>query len=348
MSTQDSYSPEQLVEFAASALQAVAVCVGDAAVTASSLVHADTCGIYSHGLMRLPFYVKAIEAGGVNPKPHLHWLSEHGATGVLDADGALGQVAMAATVKAVAAKAKEFGVGAVSVQGSTHYGAGAYWTDQLAAQGFLSILTSTTGPVVAPYGGNKKVLGTNPLTLSAPSAGDHPLTADLATSSGAYGKILGARNEGRPIPQDWAVDAEGHPTTDPHEALAGSLTAFGGHKGSAIAVLLEAFAASLSHGAYSTEIQSIWNHPQSRMNTSHLLIALDAEAFVGRQHTKEKVAHLQDRIRGSGSVPVLAPGDPEHEKGASSTSGVVLPDSTVEALRELAERLNLHQLVAAP
>lgn len=340
MSTETRHPGESLVAFAASALRAVGLPDEDARTTADSLVDADARGIHSHGLMRLPFYVVAIEEGGVNPRPRLRWVVERGASSTLEADGALGQVAMAAAVDVVAARAAQFGVGAVAVQGSTHYGAGAYWTDRLASRGLLSFLTSTTGAVVAPHGGNEKVLGTNPLTLSAPSAGAHPLTADLATSSGAYGKILAARNEGRPIPQDWAVDAQGQPTSDPSEALAGSLTAFGGHKGSAIAVLLEAFAASLTHGAYSHEIRSIWNHPESRMNTAHLVVALDPTAFAGRRHTEEKVARLQDRVRGAGSGAVFAPGDPEHEQRESSSSGVVLPGSTVEALQRLAQRLD--------
>ncbi|MFI7481597.1 Ldh family oxidoreductase [Kocuria sp. M1R5S2] len=341
MSTETGRSAAALIDFAASALRAVGVGDEHARTTADSLVDADARGTHSHGLMRLPFYIAAIEEGGINPTPRLRWVSERAAAGVLEADGALGQVAMATAVDGVAARAEEFGVGAVCVQGSTHYGAGAYWTDRLASRGLLSFLTSTTGPVVAPYGGSEKVLGTDPLTLSAPGADGHPLTADLATSSGAYGKILAARNEGRPIPADWAVDAQGRPTTDPSEALAGSLTAFGGHKGSAVAVLLEAFAASLSHGAYSHEIRSIWNSPRSRMNTAHTVIALDAEAFTGRRHTEEKVARLRDTIRGAGAAPVLAPGDPEQDRKESAASGVVLPGSTVEALQLLAERLDV-------
>lgn len=341
MNADQRHFQETLVALAASALRAVGVHDEHARTTADSLVQADARGIHSHGLMRLPYYIEAIDSGGINPRPRLRWLRDRGATATLEADGALGQVAMEAAVEAVATKATDFGAGVVSVQGSTHYGAGAYWTDRLASRGLLSFLTSTTGPVVAPHGGSEKVLGTNPLTLSAPSADSHPLTADLATSSGAYGKILAARNDGRSIPPDWAVDAQGRPTTDPAEALAGSLTAFGGHKGSAVAVLLEAFAASLDEGAYSHEIRSIWNHPGSRMNTAHLVIAVDSAAFAGRQHTEEKVARLQEKVRGAGTGAVLAPGDPEQGKAASSASEVTLPGPTVEALKRLAAHLDL-------
>jgi len=337
------YSTEELIRFSSAALQHVDVPASDADLTARSLVEADMRGINSHGLLRLPLYVSAIEQGGINPNPQLDWRRDTGSAALLDADGALGQVSMRAATDYARTHASERGVVAVAVQNSSHFGAGIFWSDRLAAAGLIAFLTSTTGPTVAPYGGVAKVFGTNPLTIAAPSADGHPLTADMATSTGAYGKVIAAKNEGSAIPEGWAVDPEGKPTTDPLEAMAGALIPFGGHKGSAVSALLEAVAASLGTGTYAHETEDIWSNPASSMNTGHLLIALDPEAFTGRRHTEERVARLQDRIRNSGAngASVHAPGDLEYARGRANREVVALAPSTGHLLGRLAEHLGL-------
>lgn len=340
MPNEQHYPTDEITRAAADTLRATGVPAADAELVADALVSADRRGIYSHGLLRLPLYVAALEAGGMNPTPRLRWRVEHGAVAVLQADSAMGQVSMAAAVDRAAALAEEFGIGMVAVEGSTHYGAGNYWSDRLTSRGLIGIVTSTTGPVVAPYGGAISVIGTNPLTIGAPSAAGHALTADLATSAGAYGKVLAARNAGAFIPEGWAVDPHGRPTTDPAEAIAGSLVAFGGHKGSAIAVLLEALSASLTDANYAAETVDIWSTPSSVMNTGHTVIAIDPNAFLGRDHTAARVATLQDRVRGSGHG-ALAPGDPEADKAQGAAESIPLAAVTVAALDELWRRLGV-------
>ncbi|AYY15346.1 Ldh family oxidoreductase [Actinobacteria bacterium YIM 96077] len=336
------YSPGVLAEFASRALRAVDVPPEDADVTSRSLVQADQRGIHSHGLLRLPLYVSALQAGGINPRPDLHWIDERGATALLDADAGLGQVAMNAAVRRAISITHHHGAAVVAVQNSVHYGAGAYWTDELAAHGLIGILTSTTGPSVTPYGGASKLLGTNPLTIAVPSTDDHPLTADFATSEGAYGKIVAARNDGRPIPAGWAVDAHGDPTTDAERALQGALLPFGGPKGSALSVVLEALGASLTTAAFAHETRDIWNDHAVQMNTGHLLIAIDTASFAGRTPTERRVARLQERVRDSGApdaADVYAPGDIEYGRARAET--VMLPASTAEQLDQLADSLGI-------
>ncbi|MHB1065062.1 MAG: Ldh family oxidoreductase [Georgenia sp.] len=344
MTDAKSFAPETLTDFAAAALVAVEVPQTDARLTAESLVTADRRGVHSHGLLRLPLYVDAIRAGGINPVPAMSWPAGSTGVAVLDADGALGQVAMSAAVDRVLSLARTCGIGAVSVQNSTHYGAGAYWTDRLVAEGMVGILSSTTGPTVAPFGGSEKVLGTNPLTMAAPSAGPAPLTLDMATSNGAYGRVVAARNEGREIPAGWAVDSEGRPTVDPASALDGALLPFGGVKGSGLSVLLEAFSASLTNAAFAYETEDIWVNRASRMNTGHLLIALDADVFTGREHTERRVARLQEKVRGSATPggSALAPGDVERASADRHQDRVPLAPTTVDLLNELARSLGLN------
>lgn len=334
------FSSDSLIRSATEALETVRVPTADATLVAHTLVDADQRGIYSHGLLRLPLYVAGVEAGGINPTPTFRWSGKTGAAATLDADSAFGQVAMNVAVDGAIERARTYGVACVAVENSVHYGAGGWWSNRLADAGMVGIVTSTTGPTVAPYGGTEAILGTNPLSISVPSADDHALTADMATSAGAYGKVLAARNAGETIPAGWAIDAGGLPTTDPVAAIAGALVPFGGHKGSAISVVLEALSASLTGANYAYQTTDIWSSPTHRMNTGHLVIAIDTEAFVGRDHTAQRTADLQARVRSTGEE-TLAPGDPEHSRRLAAADAVELAPATVAALEALFVRLGV-------
>ena len=340
------FDRKTLIDRSAQALEQVGTPHDDAKLTALSLVVADQRGIYSHGLLRLPLYISAIRNGGINARPQLQWQREHEAIAVLDADAGLGQVAMQAAVERVMERAARYGVAAVAVEKSSHYGAGAFWSDQLVEVGMIGFVTSTTGPTVAPFGGSQPMLGTNPLTISLPSSGASPLTADMATSAGAYGKVLAARNEGQEIPDGWAIDVDGLPTRDPFAAIAGSLLAFGGHKGSALAVLLEGLAASLGTSYFAHQTEDIWSNPSSRMNTGHFILGIDTSCFTGRQHTEDRVAELQEAVRnaGRGGARILAPGDIEYASHEAHNAIITLNDSTVAQLNTLYAECGLEEL----
>src|SRR5699024_3253774 len=139
------YGSAELSAFAASCLQAVGVSARSSALTADALVTTDQHGITSHGVLRLPLYVDALQHGGITARPEMRWIREHGATALLDADNALGQVAMDAVVNRARAIVTAEGAAVIAVQNSVHYGAGFYWTQQLADDGIAAVLTSTTG-----------------------------------------------------------------------------------------------------------------------------------------------------------------------------------------------------------
>lgn len=191
-----------------------------------------------------------------------------------------------------------------------------------------------------------KVLGTNPLTIAAPTPDPRPLTADMATSTGATGKIMAAKNEGTEILLAWAVDSAGMPTNDPVAAMAGALMPFGGNKGSAVLVLLEAVVGSPGAEAYAHEAEDLWCNPACSMNTGHLLIAFDSGAFTGHEHTEERVARECAAVRSSGrdGAPVLAPGDPEYrEEEKKNREAVTLSAATSRSLQQLGERLGFRR-----
>src|SRR5699024_1256305 len=151
-------------------------------------------------------------------------------------------------------------------------------------------LSPTPATVASPFSCSLPVMGTTPLSIALPSAGPSPLIVDLATTAGAYGKVVAAHQEGRAIPADWAVDATGEGTTDPGAVLdGGALLPFGGHKGSGVAVLIEGLSAALSSAAFAFRTVDIWQDPSSRMNTGHLLLALDIAAFGDPDQIRRKV-----------------------------------------------------------
>lgn len=328
-------SVKEAEAFGRSVLMAAGARDHDAAVTAENLVFADRSGIASHGLLRLPLYADAAENGGINTEAEMKWIRRGPGGGLLDADSAFGQVAMDEAVRFASEELTRSASVVVSVQGSVHFGAGAFWVDKLAQQGYVGLLTSTTGPAVSPFGGAGKVLGTNPLAIAMPTQDGHNMMVDMATSTGAYGKVVAARNAGVPVPEGWAVDAEGAPTTDAQHALDGSLTPFGGHKGSGLAIALEGISAALSHAAYAYETVDIWADPASKMNVGHTLIAFNPEFFAGAEHTRERLTELRGRVRASGER-VFAPGDIEASNRAANDEQIELSPSTVELLEQAA------------
>jgi L-2-hydroxycarboxylate dehydrogenase (NAD+) len=328
----------------ADVLQAVGVPEADADVVAASLVEADRRGTHSHGVLRLPLYVQAVRSGGIAPDPEMRWVREHGATAVLDAEGGFGQVAVARALDKAREIVAAHATAVVAVYGSSHYGTGAYWTNQLARDGLVALLVSTTGASVTPFGGAEKLLGTTPLTISFPTGGE-PVVLDMATSSGAYGRIVTASKEGQPIPEGWAVDSSGVPTTDPDAALAGALLPFGGHKGSGLAILLELLAGPLAGGNMAAETTDMWADPSVRMGTGHLLWVVDPVGLHGDDAAIGRAAGFQRRLReaapAQGVSEVLSPGDVEQRNAEARVEQVPVPGSVLDDLAALTRSLGL-------
>lgn len=338
-------APASLHSTTAEILRKVGVPDDDAAVIAASLVAADRRGVHSHGVMRLPLYVQAVRTGGIVPDASMEWARTHGATAVLDAANGFGQVAMARALPKARELAAASGTAVVAVRNSSHYGAGAYWAGQLADDGLVALLVSTTGASVTPFGGADTVLGTNPLTVAFPTGGQEPVLLDMATSAGAYGRIVAAAREGRPIPEGWAVDPEGRPTTDASEALAGALLPFGGHKGSGLAVLLELLAGPLAGGRLASETTDMWADPSSPMATGHLLWVVDPAGLQGDDTPVRRAGGFQRFLRAvrpaDGTAEVLSPGDFEYRTGQDNAEGIPLPAGTLEEISALAEELSV-------
>jgi LDH2 family malate/lactate/ureidoglycolate dehydrogenase len=235
-------------------------------------------------------------------------------------------------------KAGRKGVGVCVVRGSNHLGALSFYVRIATDAGMIGVALSNTPPAMAPPGGREAYLGTNPIAAGVPTSGP-PVIIDMATSQVARGSVLKALREGKPIPQEWAIDAEGRATTDPQAALAGSLTPLGGAKGFALALLIEVLAAVLSGSAVGPEVAGTFVDSDRPSNVGHFFLALDPEAFgPGFSQRMDRLASALRAIQPVDPArPVRLPGDRRlKEREVRERQGLEVPDALLSELRQIA------------
>ncbi|MEM2001799.1 MAG: Ldh family oxidoreductase, partial [Candidatus Methanomethylicaceae archaeon] len=224
---------------------------------ADILLEAELEGLRSHGLARLPIYTAQLERGGLNPRPQMRLSRVRPSLLLLEADGAPGPWAGLRAVEALVPVVQDQGIAAIAVRDAGHVGPLGPYVRRLAQAGLIGMAFANTPPALAPG----PVLGTNPLALAAPMEPE-PLVVDLALSVVSRGKILEHALQGKPIPEGWAVNCEGLPTTDPKAALDGALLPIGGHKGIALAILVEVLAGVQAGRVLSVDVPFPWKNPE--------------------------------------------------------------------------------------
>jgi LDH2 family malate/lactate/ureidoglycolate dehydrogenase len=239
-----------LREHAAALLRAAGATAEDAAIVADEVVDAEARGYEAQGLLRLPAYVRALQDGSARSPVTLTVLRDSPSALAWDATGALGHPAalqaMEACVERAAATGACFGI----VREPGHIGRLGYYVERAAAKGAIGIIACSGGPssaTMAPWGAREARLGTNPIAFGFPGPGPDHVVVDVSTTQAARGKVLVAAATGQSIPDSWAFDADGNPTTDPTRALppAGTLAPLGGHKGYALAVVVDLLCGAL-------------------------------------------------------------------------------------------------------
>ena len=332
--------PEKLKEICASLLQAVSVSREDAETTADVTVCAELRGISSHGIARMPAYLKRIRMGLINARPEFKFYSKYGPIAVMDADNGLGQVAAFKAMEKAIALAGEAGVGLVGVRNSNHFGVAAYYAMQALPHDMIGIVITNASPAMAPFGGRKAFLGTNPMAVAIPGRGDDSIVVDMASSITARGKIRLCAAQGVELPAGWALDEEGNPTTDPAKALKGTILPMGGPKGYALAVLIDLMAGMLTGGGYSVAIKEL-NDLSGPVNAGHLLMAVKIEAFMEAETFKGRVsdyiAGLHEAPRAPSVQHIFAPGEIEQNLTRERLEkGIPLAKEQVDLLKKLA------------
>jgi len=265
-------------EIAATALQEHRIPPGDARTTAEMLVTAEAWGKSSHGLIRLPRYIRGVEHGNVDPDGTIDVVRDGGAVATIDGGARLGPAVATRALGEATARADEYGVGLAGVHNCTHLGMLGYYTDMVREEGYVAVAMTNTEPAMPPYGGTEPVLGTNPIAIGLPT--DPPFNLDMSTAAIARGTVETAVERGDSIPEGVALDANGEPTTDPEAALEGTILPFGGPKGSGLAIAIEVLAGALV-GAEMGEGVTGTYHTEDPCTKGDLFLVIDPEVLGG-------------------------------------------------------------------
>jgi L-2-hydroxycarboxylate dehydrogenase (NAD+) len=267
---------QRAVEVATDALCAYGITEADAVRTAEVLVSADARGKRSHGLLRLPRFVRGIEHGNVDPDGTISVENERGGAAAIGGGSRLGPVVASTAAAEAMDRADEYGVGAVGVHDSNHLGMLGYYTDQLQREGYVGIAMTNTEPAMPPHGGAEPVLGTNPIAIGLPT--DPVFNLDMSTSAIARGTVLHEKETGGALPEGVALDADGRPTTDPAAALEGTILPFGGTKGSGLAIAVEVLAGGLVGASMGEDVTGTY-HTEAPCTKGDLFLAIDPDAL---------------------------------------------------------------------
>jgi LDH2 family malate/lactate/ureidoglycolate dehydrogenase len=287
----------------------------DAHLLADSLVVADARGVHSHGVLRVPEYVKKLTQDGVNPRGRPYLVKDSASVVLVDGDNAMGQIACRFAMQRVIERAQSSGVAAAAVRGSNHCGALFYFAGMALCHDMIGIVATNALPTMAPWGGRDKILGINPLAVAIPSANEPPIILDAAFSSSSHGKIRVFHQKGVPIPEGWAFNRNGHPTNDPAEALEGLLQPIGEYKGAGLAIVMGVLSSMLSGAAFGTELGNMVDGPKPGRD-GQFVMALNIAAFEDPVVFKTRVDGVVRQIRESRPAPgfdrCYAPGELEH------------------------------------
>ncbi len=327
---------DTLKALAAEQLVAGGLPVESAEIVADVLVHADSRGIHSHGVMRVEHYCKRLAAGGLNPNANITLDQRTPVITIMDSDNGMGHVACKKATEHAIETAKTQGISMVMVNKTSHCGALSYYTEMAAKNDMVAIAMTQTDKCVVPYGGAEPFFGTNPISFSFPSADSEPVIVDMATSNAAFGKILHARENNLEIPDNWAVDAEGNAITDPTKFAA--LLPFGaGAKGYCIALAIDALTGVLMGAKYGPHITRMYDEYDKMRNLVSMIIVINPEFFGGIEVFKLLMKQMSGELHASKPQPgferVMVPGEPEMLNAQrSKTSGVPVAKSVYESL----------------
>jgi LDH2 family malate/lactate/ureidoglycolate dehydrogenase/isocitrate/isopropylmalate dehydrogenase len=343
---------QDLERWTVEVLQQVGVQPAHAADAARVLGYADLAGIDSHGIARLPAYVQAIRSGVIRTEGE-PTVEGDGAVARVDGHHLLGHRSSRVALAHAVERAREHGVGWVNVRHSSHHGATGAYVHEAALQGMVALAATNTGPVVAPTGASRPYLGTNPLALGLPVAGEPPLVFDMATSAVSGGKFEIALRHGRSVPLGWGVDGQGRPTTDPSQVYpgTGALLPLGSdrdrssHKGYGLALLVELLTGVLSGGPTGPGVGNLtFRAAASHPEVSHVLVVLDPARLGDAGALAAGAGRLLDGLRRLSpldpDLPVRTPGQrAAQETARRRRDGVPLDAETHAALLALAEQL---------
>ncbi|MBQ2896507.1 MAG: Ldh family oxidoreductase [Oscillospiraceae bacterium] len=341
------YNVEKLTDFCRRVMEAAGLTAEEADVFAQSLVYADLRGVASHGVTRLSVYSKRVSCGAIRPNAQPEILSDSGAVITVDGRDGIGSYVARKSVDWCIERAERLGCCCASVKNGTHFGSAAFFTEYAAKKGMICYVISNSEAAVVPTGGAKPMLGTNPLSLAIPAGRYEPYVLDMATSTVARGKVVLAQKEGHSIPNDWGVDKNGAPTTDPAAILdGGAMLPFGGPKGYAISLMIDLMCSGLSGSLNCRNTPGFWTDFEHHQNLGYFICVIDPRKFMPQEAYDAQIDGILDEFKACPTAPgvkeVMIPGEIEHNKYVAGLElGVELSEAVVNDLVETGKRYGI-------
>jgi len=339
---QERHSISDVTAYATQAFRLAGVRASQAQSAAEILVLAEAMGIGTHGLSRVRVYIDSIAAGGINPTARITATAPAPALCHIDGQNGLGPAVANHARLAAQKAARACGIGAAFVKGGNHLGALAPHLFLAAEAGFAAFVTTNTAPMIAPAGGREARIGNNPVGIAIPHPDGQHLLLDLALSVVARSRVRAAAESGQQIPESWATDVDGHPTTDPAKAMQGLMRAIGGDKGALLALGFDLMTGALSGSGILDEIPSKAAQPDKPQNLGQMIILIDVAHLSGAEP-------LGQRLDSAREILAATPGrDPSHpprlpgERALAQLrdareNGLVLPRALLGEIRALAK-----------
>ena len=306
----------------------------DAALLVDTMLEADMAGIPTHGIRMLPAYIEKIGNGFFSlEKPEI--LKSTASFAVVDARGSIGALSADFCTNLAVEGAKRSGIYTVLSRNCNTFGAASYFTNAMAEQGLIGVAFSNSPAAMPVANGAKPMLGTNPLAFSCPSKSKGSIMFDMATSVVAKSKFEMYRQDGKPLPDEWALDTEGNPTNDPIAAIKGLVLPMAGFKGYNIAMMIDIISGALSGAAYLDTVNKFYSGTNTPMNVGQTFIAIDPSVVYGDEFLNLMDQYIE-RVRESKAADgkiVIVPGDRRRtEKMAAKEHGIRLTDDSVNKL----------------
>lgn len=315
----------------------------NAQLVADNLCKADSRGITTHGTYLLNPILQRVKAGLLTLPTVLSLPVDTAAIAVVDGGNGLGMLAGKVAMDLAIRRAKDFGISMVLIRNTNTVGSLAYYTEIIAKQGMFALMSCNAAPAMAPWGGAEPFVGTNPIAIGIYTGQEMVFCADMATSIVARGKIRQEARRGNPIPSDWALDSGGNPTTDPNQALLGTLLPMGGPKGSAIALAVDILSGMVAGAEHAPNLLS-FHATEGKTGVGASLIVVDIQKFIPLDEFKasmdEYIQAMKSMKKASFASEVFLPGEIEYKRDLDSQAhGITLDDQAIEKLNILLEKI---------
>jgi L-2-hydroxycarboxylate dehydrogenase (NAD+) len=339
-----------LAAFVKRAVETAGLPANDADILAGLMVEADLRGSDTHGVIRLPLYLRRLKAGGVNPRPDIRIVRERPATALVDGDNGMGHLVMRFAAMTAIEKARQGGVGWVGARMSNHAGPAALYAMMPLAHDMIGLyLAVGSNNHLPPWGSTENLLGTNPIAIAIPAAEEPPVVLDMAPTVAAFGKVRLKMQRNEEMPVGWMIGRDGKPLTDPKRADEGLLLPIGDYKGYGLSLIIGLLAGALNGAAFGREVIDFVKEQGKATNTGHAVVALSVEAFASSADFKRSVDAAIRAMRGAQRLPgverIWLPGEQSHLKRQDRIrNGIPMPKPLRDSLEGAARDLGIEPL----